>query len=232
MLIDGGGAEDDRFNTAKYVLLPFFDKLGLTRINAVITSHPHADHIMGIINLIGLIQIDRAWYAPWEGLPLLLRDYRDSYRNAGIAEFRVMPPREFPELKIDDNSKSMVLKVSYGTFSILMTGDIGVRAEESLLKYGGALKSTVLKIAHHGSKTSSSEKFLAAVAPELAIVNASRKNIHGHPEPEILRRIAFSGHGVRIFRPSLGGVVSITADDTRYCLTVNGERVDGPAAVK
>ena len=124
------------------------------------------------------------------------------------------PPNE----KLKDNESSVVLKVLYGGVSFLLTADITVGVEKKLIESArNALDSDILKAAHHGSKTSTSEEFLEAVSPEIAVIQVGKDNLYGHPHQSVLER--FERLGIPFFRTDKNGDIEIISDGKNY--TVN-----------
>jgi competence protein ComEC len=133
--------------------------------------------------------------------------------------FRVLyPPTDFLQRKTKDpwrtlNNNSLVLKVSFDRVSFLLTGDIETEAEKEITGLRGkALKSTVLLVPHHGSKTSSSPGFLESVDPAIAVISAGWKNRFGFPLQSVLKR--YEGRGCKVFRTDLDGAITIATDGT------------------
>lgn len=105
------------------------------------------------------------------------------------------------------NNNSLVFKLKYNNFSMLFTGDIEEIAENEILKSNNNLTCTVLKVAHHGSKTSSTENFIKAVDPKIALIGVGKKNSFGHPSEEVLKR--FKILGTKVYRTDLMGEIMI-----------------------
>ena len=122
--------------------------------------------------------------------------------------FDVLWPNK--NLNKDINDNSLVLKYSDSRMSAVFTGDISSKAEKEIIKLGDKLKSDVLKVAHHGSKTSSSDVFLEAVSPRVAVIEVG-KNSYGHPTNEVLNRI--KEIGAKIFRTDLDGLIKIISEN-------------------
>ena len=120
----------------------------------------------------------------------------------------VLAPLEPP--LASDNDNAAVLRLDYGQTSILLTGDIEQAAEERLVRRGTNLRCTVLKVAHHGSKTSTSPAFLKAAHPQAAVLSCGRYNSFGHPAPQTLGRLA--QQRTPIFRTDVNGAVDISCD--------------------
>lgn len=204
IIIDGGPDDTVIYELAK--IMPFFDR----SIDLMVLSHPHADHLNGLLSIIerftidnvlisGVLSTDSAYLEFLETLD-------DSEINVFIANadqtfafcdvtLEVIYPLTSIELKSYENlnNSSVVMKVQYLDQEILMTGDIEQEVENKLLESGADLNSDILKSAHHGSKTSSGLEFLSKVKPEVAVVSAGKNNSYGHPHPETLKNLEISG---------------------------------------
>jgi competence protein ComEC len=128
------------------------------------------------------------------------------------------PPGSLPATEAADNDASVVLRLGYGQVTFLLTGDLEEPGEARLLASGADLRSTVLKVSHHGSKTGTTARFVAAVAPAVAVISVGADNRFGHPAPEVLERLA----GVPVYRTDQRGTVELASDGQR--LWVNTER--------
>lgn len=202
-VVDGGGNAFARYeNTGKRVLLPYLMYNGRNNIDAVFLSHTDTDHIAGITEIIGEINIDKIY------LPAVV-DENDNYNELmekaeanHIELVHIMPGDKIdfdddegmeclsPDASDygDANSISMVCKFTCENGSILFTGDIDAETEDKLLDKKADLKADILKMAHHGSDTSNSSEFLEAVEPRAAIVSA-KTSVYGHPKQEVLERL-------------------------------------------
>ena len=114
------------------------------------------------------------------------------------------------------NDRSIVLRLTAGTFSALLTGDIGPAGAAGLLASGADLPSTVLKVPHHGSRTGLGEALLDAVSPEVAILSVGQGNRFGHPAPETLALLL--QHGARVYRTDVNGTVEVVVTETGYAV--------------
>jgi competence protein ComEC len=130
------------------------------------------------------------------------------------AELRVLAPMQ-PSFRGQsaDNNNAAVLRLDYGKTSMVLTGDIERAAEERLVRRGAKLKCTILKVAHHGSKTSTSELFLRAASPQASIISCGRYNPFGHPNAGVLERL--SKRRVSTFRTDLNGAIEVSSDGRR-----------------
>lgn len=175
--------------------VPFWDK----RIEVFVNSHPQADHLGALSEVEKHYQIDKKWLSGVAG---------DRIRY-GSLEFDILGPTENVRVlgaSTDLNQLSVVLEMNYGKFRALFTGDIG-QGEELALEEADLLKKLdVLKVAHHGSKYSSTAEFLSAVRPELAVISVG-KNGYGHPTSEALGRL--KAVGSRIWRTDKQGELEI-----------------------
>lgn len=218
LLIDGGGqGGKSGDNVGRQVLLPFMYKNGIHKIDTVIISHFDFDHMYGIIELIeeavpiGRILVsepyatsDNKW---WQTLKAkaLEKSVALYYIKAGDSIVRrdltiqVLYPTENFQAK-DNNRLSSVLLLTYGDFDMLLTGDMVAEDERVLLTMGhpGIRNVDVLKVGHHGSKTSSTEEFLAQVSPALSLVSVGRNNHYNHPAPSVVRRLVKYSDYVRM----------------------------------
>lgn len=192
-------------NSGKQVLLPFFKENNIQKLDAVFLSHPHADHIGGIKDLLNEIDIDTIYNSGFEYESNLYRDYINLANskdipvvtlNAGttidIDEsllILVLGP-EKGKFNNDPNQHSLVLNIIHGENEFLFTGDAGEDQERRLVEnYGHLLDTDFLKVGHHGSKTSSELFFLKEVTPEIAVVSVAERNRFGHPHPEAVERL-------------------------------------------
>jgi competence protein ComEC len=239
LLIDGG-ARGRALAEALGEELPFWERT----LDLVALTHPQEDHLNGLIEalerydvrqvLATPLEADTAAYREWRGL---IRREEVPYHEAqpgewidlgGGARLWVLGPGPAALASSEPNSGSLVLKLTWGRASFLLTGDIEVAAEEALLSaYGGAadglgLRSTVLKVPHHGSSTSSSPAFVRAVQPAVAVVSVGEENPYGHPSPIVLDRL----DGSLLFRTDRHGTVRLSTDGERLWVDVEGAEDD------
>ncbi|HOY55959.1 MAG TPA: MBL fold metallo-hydrolase [bacterium] len=201
ILIDGGPDKTVLFKLAEQ--LPFYDR----QLDLVILTHPHADHVTGLVEvlkrhtvkqvaLVGSVDTAPAYLAflkiiQTKNIPVL-KVFKGQEVILGTASLKFLsPPANSAEVKGGDlNDASAVFKLSFKGQDFLLMGDAGLKVEEQLLKDFTAadLKSTVIKIGHHGSDYSSGADFLAAVQPQTAVISVG-KNSYGHPSPRLLKRL-------------------------------------------
>ncbi|MGQ0765915.1 MAG: DNA internalization-related competence protein ComEC/Rec2 [Gemmatimonadota bacterium] len=224
-------------DAAAMAVLPQLRRRGGDAVHLVMT-HPHLDHIGGARSVLAA-GIDTLWDAayvePGEEYLAVLRDAETRgivwrrVKAGGTLNFDgvevrfLAPDSAFMESLANPNDASVVLRLSYGNVSLMLTGDAEADAEEWLVhRYGSELRSMVLKVGHHGSSTSSSADFVRLVAPELAIVSVGRGNRYGHPSGEVLRRFEQSGAGV--LRTDLDGTVVLRSDGRVLRVSADGVR--------
>jgi len=226
ILIDGGPDSSVLEKMSKE--MPFWDR----EIDAVILTHPEKDHMAGILDVLQRYKVD---YFLWTGVKkqdaenkkldgLLAKTksvnvYAGEKIKAGAAEIDVLFPLENlagKEEKNSSNDGGVVLKLTFGRKSFLFTGDISEKSEKALQTPGVCnLLADVLKVAHHGSKTSTSQNFLAAVMPEYAVISVG-KNTYGHPTKEVLERL--SSLGIETLRTDQNGDITMITDGNKIYL--------------
>lgn len=203
-LIDTGRWQPD-YNSAKYVILPHLKERGIDKLDAVLLSHPHADHIGGILELISSIPIDTIYNS---GMAYDSQLYRSYHRMAAEKQIPIVGLSAGRQVPVDPairlfvygpapvstssnvNNHSLIVELIYGETEFLFMGDAESAQEEHLLKAYPTLADTdFLKVGHHGSKTSSTVPFLHAVTPQIGIVSLARQNKFGHPHREAVRRL-------------------------------------------
>lgn len=204
ILIDAG-VWSPNSNSGSQILLPYFKENNITKLDAVFLSHPHADHIGGIIDLINGIKIDAIYNSGYEYESNLYQNYISLASKKEIPVISLTAGQEIradssililtlgPEnqkFNNDPNQHSLVLNLIYKENEFLFTGDAGEDQEQRLFKnYGNLLDTDFLKVGHHGSKTSSELFFLNAVTPEIAVVSVANKNRFSHPHQEAIQRL-------------------------------------------
>jgi len=221
-IVIDGGPSPSRFLDCVGKKTPFWDR----SIDVVIISHPDEDHIAGLVPLleryeVGAI-IEPGIIDPTPSYSRLLELARDkeitryegrrgmSINLSDGVSLYVLNPTDKGTCG-DDNNCSVVVRLVAGKASFLFTGDAEEEAEAEMLRSGLGLQSTVLKVAHHGSKSSTTPRFLAAVKPQVAVISVGAGNRFGHPAPEVLERLG----NVRLFRTDYDGTVEIITDGER-----------------
>lgn len=209
MIVDGGGSPQDSNKYLKEVLNRELKRRRIRFVDYLVMTHPHADHAQGLLRILEDYRVGEVWYPHGKGY------FRDQLyelsKLKGIRQ-RIIGNELHKSLKLDDNNRSLVLKLQYGRFRCLLTGDIEATIEPRYLVYGRNLSSQVLKVAHHGSNSSSSPQFLSRVMPELAIVSVGKRNNFGHPAQEVLERILALSQRPTILRTDRVGSITVCTD--------------------
>ncbi|MBL8962174.1 MAG: MBL fold metallo-hydrolase [Gemmatimonadetes bacterium] len=203
-------------------MAPYIRRFGGDVIHQVIT-HPHLDHYGGVPGLLSPLAVDSVWeggahanagYAAWrarERRPWGVLSAGDSLRLDGVLVRVLAPSQPWREAQENPNEASVVLRVEYGAQRWLLTGDAEAGAEGWLLSHArDALDATVLKVGHHGSRSSSSPAFLDAVRPRVAVVSVGRDNDYGHPSVEVLQRL--DALGAHVLRTDDEGTIVLATD--------------------
>lgn len=206
ILIDGGGSET--YDVGKNTLLPYLLDRKITKIDYVIISHFDTDHVGGILTVLEELKVGKViiskQYENSENYEKFLEIIKEknilvkqvNARDNINIEKNVQIKALFPNTKLisenSSNNNSLVFKLTFNDFSVLFTGDIEEIAEVRLAQmYGKSdiLKSTVLKVAHHGSKSSSIQEFLELVQSKIALIGVGKNNLYGHPNFEVLKSL-------------------------------------------
>lgn len=221
ILIDTG-IWNPNSDSGEQILLPYFKAAGITVLDAVVLTHPHADHIGGIVSLLDGIKIRRIYDSGYRYDSGLYESYLrkaaelnvslQSVRRGDVIEIDpailllVLGPDE-AESSSDPNQHSVIIQMIYGRTKFLFTGDAGLPQESRLLdSYGPLLSSDFLKAGHHGSRTSSGRDFLQAVAPEYITVSLADRNKFDHPHAEAVTRLYETEANI-LFTPLEKGLV-------------------------
>jgi len=219
MLIDAGNNSDGQ------KLVNYLREQGIDTIDYLIGTHPHADHIGGLDDVIENFVIGRIYMPEVIHTTKTFEDVLLAVQRKGK---KITPARtgvsiiDDPVLQIyflspinnnykDLNHYSAVVKVDFLDKSFLFTGDAEkINEEEMIEKYGVRLKSHILKVGHHGSNTSTSEEFIEKVVPDYAVISVGKDNSYGHPSALVIQRL--QNHGVKIYRTDLQGTIIARSD--------------------
>lgn len=223
MLVDGGGnAADAAARVGPRLVLPALRRLGARRIDYLVLSHEHPDHLQGLLHVAAYHEVGEFWES---GVPGRTREYQQlkwvlTARGVPVRVVNgALPPlvvggalvqplwpvKAEPPVSGDANDSSLVFRLSHGKGSVLFTGDLGVKGEMELLSRGWLQPCTLLKVAHHGSRYSSCDPFLAVVSPKAAVVSAGYNNSFRLPAASTLARL--QRHGITVYRTDLEGTV-------------------------
>ena len=232
MMIDGGGFSKSSFDVGKGIIAPFLHKQRIRCIETVVLSHPHPDHLLGLIYILNHFNVSQIWktalpvnpdiYPEWESavktnrIKTLLLGVTAGEKNVNGVRIKILWPPDHvdPGGKAlshnDENDLSMVMKITYGHVSFLFPGDISSKVENILVRSGADLGSDVLVVPHHGSNHSSSSDFIRAVGCRFAVVSAGRSNVFRHPHPGVVER--YRRAGAYLFRTDCDGAVTFKTD--------------------
>ena len=237
VLVDGGGPFDlEAREFGRTRLIPKLLDRGITRLDGVALTHPHPDHALGLFSILEELPVGRLWRSVGSDEGELLADLEAIARDreipvVSLAEGEAVSWRDARmtalhsggRLRKKDgiNNQSLVLLFERHGRRSLLTGDIGDPAEKDLLARGFP-PAALLKVAHHGSRTSTIAEFVSAVCPRAAVVSCGRQNRFGHPHPETLRTLA--SYGVRTFRTDLFSDVRVELRPESTRLALRGIR--------
>ena len=236
LLIDGGGTYDGRFDIGAQMIAPFLWQHYVRHFDLMALTHMHPDHARGLVSILRLFP---ARHLLTNGSPIT-SDYVRDLLTAGqrwgtqhhIAQdgprqwqwerlqLQVLAPpdtttqQHTPWAPRNENDRSLVLRLQYGAVRLLLTGDIEQGTERWLLAQGADVRADVLKVPHHGSKTSTSLAFVQQVQPRVGIISTGANNPFGHPHPQVLDVLAHQG--VEVWRTDEHGAITITSDGTGY----------------
>ena len=231
MLIDGGKPEKSSY------IYAWLQQHGLSYLDVIVATHVDADHIGGLSGALNYASVGTAYcpvttgttetfqsfvkYLAQRGKQITVPTAGETFALGG-AQVQILGPLHRAE---DSNDNSIVLKVSFGATSFLFTGDAERAEEQDLLNAGVNLQSTVLKVGHHGSDTSTSYPFLRAVAPQYAVISVGAGNSYGHPTEAVLSRLRDAG--VTTFRTDMQGEITAVSDGQ----TINFSTAKNAAAI-
>lgn len=229
LLVDGGNIQPDM---GRRVVEPALRVRGIRPLGEALATHDDADHVGGLVWIMSrypvLRLVEGAGEASDGGLMIRVRDHADRRRvermEVTAGQTTQLGPATFvdvlnplpagPNTPTADNDRSVVLRIRHGRFSAVLMGDAGEAVEQRMIADGSALPTDVLKVSHHGSRTGTSDAFLAALSPRVAIVSCGRNNRYGHPHPEVIQRL--DRHGAEIFRTDRDGGIVVETDGQTF----------------
>ena len=221
-LIDGG-PDGDIVSQALADTLPGNDR----SLDLVVMTHLDSDHSNGLLEVLDRYTVGAVLSGPQPPGSEMQGQWDQRLKQHGMAPVEVRaghiihldddvklevlnPPRD--RLFEDSNNDSVALRLTYGNVAFLLAGDMESEAEKRLVSVGAELDSTVLKVGHHGSKSSTASSFLDAVGPAVAVISAGRDNTYGHPAPVVIERLEASAGAENVYRTDEHGTVEIVSD--------------------
>jgi competence protein ComEC len=221
LVVDAGGFPGSDFDTGAAIVEPFLRTRKIQSVDALVMSHAHPDHAGGLAHLVRAFSPAEVWWSgtgvgrAWDDTVRALRETATPVRH--LRAGTTIP--DFPEVDVlhppphwtlpSLNEGSLVLRIRGGATTVLMTGD-AEQAAEAAMRGAPSLAAPVLKVPHHGSRTSSSGPFIDAVAPAIAVVSLGADNHFGHPAPEVLAH--YRRRGIAVYRTDRCGAVTVTTD--------------------
>ena len=246
LLVDTGGQVlPGRFDVGSRVVVPAIWALGVRSLDYLAITHGDPDHAGGAAAVLR----DLGPREVWEGIPVPTSELLAAVRSAatevravwrtvragdrlwiGGVDVRVLhPPAPDWERRRVRNDDSVVLELRHGNVSIVLPGDIGADVEPAVAATIDAAAIRVVKVPHHGSRSSSTAAFIQALSPSLAVVSAGRRNLFGHPHPDVIARYEAAGAG--LLQTASDGAVALCTDGERVGVsTAIGRRFTLPAS--
>jgi competence protein ComEC len=231
ILIDGG--PDKTIMNRLSEILPSYDRT----IDLMILTHPHDDHVTGLIDVVKNYKVLKILYTgvshtspnylAWlnevknKKIPLVIIERSQQIKLDNDATLEILYPRKSlagKDVKFVNNS-SIVARLRYKEFSALLMGDAENPIEDEIMGAYENIRAKVIKVGHHGSDTSSGDKFLEAVSPEIAVIEAGVKNQFGLPSPRTVKRL--ERQNIKVYRTDLNGNIKIVSDGVKYQVITN-----------
>lgn len=231
LLIDAG--ESTTYDRVKNYLMDY----GVTTLDMVVATHPHADHIGGMPSVLEDFEVGQfiMSFMPDSATPttkgyLRMLELLDE-KNVTICEAKVGDVYELGTARLqilgpieettDKNNMSVITRLTFGDRAFLFTGDAESGVEKDLVENGYDLTADVMKLGHHGSKTSNSSRLLSAVSPQCVVATCGKDNDYGHPSLEVLRRL--EAMDITLYRADVSGHIVITSDGEKFTVRTEKE---------
>ncbi|QSX07114.1 MBL fold metallo-hydrolase [Sedimentibacter sp. zth1] len=227
MLIDAGDVG------AGQVIIPYLKSRGIKKIDYLLLTHPHKDHIGSAVDVIDSFDIGTIYMSGKlattktfeklldkiddKSIETIIPDVEDKISFGDCDTQIIGPVKEYDDL----NNNSLVLKITYGNTRFLFTGDMEKESEMDIIETKISLKADVLKVAHHGSSGSSTGKFLNEVNPEISIISCGKDNDYGHPHAELLDKL--TNIKSQVYRTDVSETVVVISDGNN--IKINNDTV-------
>ena len=242
-LIDAGETMSPSIRESRSAIFAYLDSLGVDKLEFLLITHQDYDHIGSVKDVLAAYYVESVYdngvehtSATYENLQKYISDENISYSIVregdqianpwpDVTIGVVSPPQDLimTGSSPDINENSIVLNVTYGNVSFILTGDAGKKAEAYILSTGITIDAEILKAGHHGSSTSSTDAFLNAVSPNVIVMSLGADNDYGHPHIEALTLFAkYTNH---IYRTDLDGDVVVTTDGSVYSVVTRNEHI-------
>jgi competence protein ComEC len=241
ILVDGGGMYDNSFDIGKYVVAPFLWHERIRHIDIVVLTHPHPDHLNGLIYILSNFNVNEVWTNGEMAESDIYIDFMKIITEKNITHrlmservgdirinnvtISILNPAGTIALKNDlprrfdkTNDDAIVMKIAMGNVSVLLPADISEPSEMRIIGAHKDIRSQVLFAPHHGGFTSSTVPFLNRVQPEIAVISCGRDNVYNDPHPDVLTR--YFRQGTKVFRTDINGAINITTDGTHAAYNV------------
>ncbi len=244
MLVDGGGIASfgrrakTRMNIGEDVVSPYLWSRSIRQLDVVALSHAHEDHIGGLPAVLENFHVKELWTGAtpeespeWANLRRkagqlgvrIIHQTQGREFDYGGAKFEVLAPfSDYVPASIARNNDSLVLRLTYRERSLILSGDVERPIESEMLAANLVRHADVLKVAHHGSRTSTTGPFLEAVHPAFAVISAGFANVYGHPNAEVLERLQQAN--IDVLRTDQMGAITIRADGHRFDVATQSPR--------
>lgn len=224
LLIDGGNADDSN------LIYAYLHKKGITYLDYIIATHAHEDHVGGLSGALNYATVGKVYSPVTSYDSKAFRNFASNVQKQGKSITIPQVGTQFAlgsavcsvlavNTTADTNNTSIVVRIVYGNTSFLFTGDAEREVEQAMMNRGEYLQSTVLKVGHHGSYTSTSYQFLWNVMPQYAVISCGKGNSYGHPHDEVLSRLYDAD--VTLFRTDLQGDIICTSNGSTVSFSVS-----------
>lgn len=214
----------------------------ITKLDLVIISHPHADHIGQLAEMMQTFDIDEVWMTGHEHTSNVTENALQAVLDS---KANYVEPRTGETFKVGDmklavthpktitnqlNEESLSVLFTYGDIKFMFTGDADQAAESAMLNRHPSLKADILQLGHHGSSTSTSNEFLNQLDPKVAIYSAGKDNSYGHPNEDVIQRV--KNHDITLYGTDVNGTIVVSSDGVSYTIKTNKEGTVSPKSTK